>query len=160
MSFFGFSATFGGKILWKSIMEDTYIKEIHTSKVGGAKLLNLGKKCHFWLFLSPETQSYTILATFNGQTLCKLIVIGTYIKKSDWGAKLRNFGPFWPFLLLFWSNQIFLAIFFLKINLQMHPPHLRHCVTFNLLGGHILLVSNKLKIVPKTTKLGVKVNLS
>ena len=61
MSFFGFSATFGGKILWKSIMEDTYIKKIHTSQVGGAKLLNLGKKCHFWLFLSPETQSYTIL---------------------------------------------------------------------------------------------------
>ena len=81
MSFFGFSATFGGKILWKSIMEDTYIKKIHTSQVGGAKLLNLGKKCHFWLFLSPETQSYTILATFNGQTLCKLIIIGTYIKK-------------------------------------------------------------------------------
>ena len=26
----------------------------------------------------------------------------------------------------------------------MHPPHLRHCVTFNLLGGHILLVANRL----------------
>ena len=125
MRFFAVSATFGGKILWKSIMEGTYIKKIHTSQVGGAKLLNLGKKCHFWLFLSPETQSYTILATFNGQTLCKLIIIGTYIKnyvQSDWGAKLRNSGPFWPFLLLFWSNQIFLAIFFLKKNLQMHPP--------------------------------------
>ena len=104
------------KILLKSIIEGTYIKKIHISQVGGAKLLNLGKKCHFWLFLSPETQSYTILATFNGQTLCKLIIIGTYIKnyvQSDWGAKLRNSGPFWPFLLLFWSNQIFLAVFFI-----------------------------------------------
>ena len=89
-----------------------YKKKIHTSQVGGAKLLNLGKKCHFWLFLSPETQSYTILATFNGQTLCKLIIIGTYIKKLCTVRLGGQIAKFWPFLLLFWSNQIFFGHFF------------------------------------------------
>ena len=115
MSFFGFSATFGGKILWKSIMEDTYIKKIHTSQVGGAKLLNLGKKCHFWLFLSPETQSYTILATFNGQTLCKLIIIGTYIKKLctvRLGGQIAKFRPFLAIFVTFLVKSNFFGHFF------------------------------------------------
>ena len=109
MSFFGFSATFGGKILWKSIMEDTYIKKIHTSQVRGAKLPNFGQKCNFWLFLSSETQFYTILATFNGQTLCKLIIKGTYIKKLC-TSQIR--GPNCEILAIFVTFGNFLGLFF------------------------------------------------
>ena len=112
-------------------MEGTYIKKIPTSQVGGAQLPNLGQKCHFWLFLSPETQFYTILATFNGQTLCKLIIKGTYIKKlctsqvgGDLIAEFRPmFGNFFYFggqIKFFW--QFFGLFFSFKKNLQIPPP--------------------------------------
>ena len=53
MRFFAVSATFGGKILWKSIMEGTYIKKIHTSQVGGGQIVKFGQKMSFLAVFKP-----------------------------------------------------------------------------------------------------------
>lgn len=62
---------------------------------------------------------------------------------------MQNFGQF---LAIFFTLGVksnffgnFLGCFFpLKKIFKYPPPHIRHCVTFNLLGGHILLITNRL----------------
>ena len=118
-------------------------------------MLNLGKKCHFWLFLSPETQFYTILATFNGQTLCKLIIKGTYLKKlctsQIRGPNCEISAIFGHFCYFWGSNQIFLPIFFavfsFKKNRQVHL-HPRGSYT-SLIQNAIFQCLKQPKMAPK-----------
>ena len=64
MRFFAVSATFGGKILWKSIMEGTYIKKNTYRSGWGGKIAKFGPKIAFLAVLEPQDTIFSLFCTF------------------------------------------------------------------------------------------------